>query len=104
MTQQTEKKITIQPLSDRVLVKRIENEKTLKGGIILPDTAKKKQEMAKVIAVGPGKTTSEGRAITCPVKVGAIVLVDKYAGQDVSVGEEEFVILRFDDMIAMIEE
>lgn len=104
MSQQTEKKLTLRPLGDRVIVQRREPEEALKGGIILPDSAKKKQESAKVVAVGQGKTTKEGTTLPMPVKVGDIVLMDKYAGQEVTVDDQEYVILRADDIIAIIEE
>lgn len=102
MAQQTAKKTTLKPLGNRVLVQRTEQEETLKGGIILPDTAKKKQETAKVVAVGSGSTTSEGKQIPIPVNVGDTILMDKYSGQEVTLEEEEFVILRADDIIAII--
>ncbi len=103
MVQQTAKKLTLKPLGDRVLVQRLEQEEALKGGLILPETAKKKQERAKVVAIGVGKTTEEGKVIPIPVKVGDHVLIDKYAGQEVTLNDEEFVILRADDIIAMIQ-
>ena len=103
MTQQATKKTTLKPLGNRVLAKRLEQEQTLKGGIILPDTAKKKQETAVIVAVGNGTRTSEGKQIPIPVKVGDTILMDKYAGQEVTVDDEDFVILRSDDIIAIIE-
>lgn len=102
MAQQTEKKITLKPLGSRVLVKRLEQEETLKGGIILPDTAKKKQETAKVIAVGPGATNKEGKLLPIPVQIGDTILMDKYSGQEVTLDDEDYVILRADDIIAII--
>ncbi|MBS0620913.1 MAG: co-chaperone GroES [Verrucomicrobia bacterium] len=98
----TTKKMTLKPLGNRVLVQRLEQAETLKGGIILPDTAKKKQETAKVIAVGSGSTTADGKLIPIPVQVGDTILMDKYAGQEVTIEDEEFVILRGDDVIAII--
>ncbi|MBA3958213.1 MAG: co-chaperone GroES [Parachlamydiaceae bacterium] len=91
------------PLSNRVLLRRLEQDEKLKGGIILPDTAKKKQEQAQVIAVGPGKKDKEGKTIPMPVKVGDTVLIDKYSGQDVSLDDTDYVIVRADDIIAIIE-
>ncbi len=76
----------LQPIGNRVLVKRLEAEETLKGGIILPDTAKKKQEQAKVIAIGTGKKDKQGNLIPFSVKVGDIILMEKYSGQEVTVG------------------
>src|SRR5579863_5446002 len=102
MAQQTTKKLTLKPLGSRVLVQRVEQEETLKGGIILPDSAKKKQETAKVIAVGPGATTAEGKQIPIPVQIGDTILMDKYSGQEVTIDDEELVILRADDIIAII--
>jgi chaperonin GroES len=102
MAQQTSKKLTLKPLGNRVLVQRIEQEETLKGGIILPDTAKKKQETAKVIAVGTGTTASDGKEIPILVQTGDTILMDKYSGQEVTVDDEEYVILRADDIIAII--
>jgi chaperonin GroES len=103
MAQQTAKKSTLKPLGNRVLVQRSEQEETLKGGLILPETAKKKQETAKVIAIGTGTITNEGKTIPIPVKVGDLILMDKYAGQEVTLDDEEFVILRADDIIATIQ-
>lgn len=93
----------LQPLGNRVLVKRLEAEETLKGGIILPDTAKKKQEHAKVIAIGTGKKDKQGNEIPFSVKVGDIILMEKYSGQEVTVDNEDYVIVRDDDLIAIIE-
>lgn len=93
----------LQPLGDRVLVRRLQAEEKLKGGIILPDSAKKKQEQAEVIAIGTGKKDKNGQAIPMPVKVGDIILMEKYSGQEVTLNDEEFVILRADDLIAIIE-
>ncbi len=102
MSQQA--KVSLRPLGDRLLVQRLEQEETLKGGIILPDTAKKKQETAKVIAVGKGKVTEDGKTLPMPVKVGDTILMDKYSGQEVTVDDEEFIVLRADDVIATIED
>jgi chaperonin GroES len=102
MAQQTEKKTTLKPLGNRVVAKRLEQNETLKGGIILPDSAKKKQESAKVVAIGTGSTTKEGKKIPMPVKVGDVILMDKYSGQEVKIDDEDFVILKADDIIAII--
>jgi len=103
MTQQTKQKVMLKPLGNRVLAKRLEAEEVLKGGIIVPDSAKKKQEKAEVIAVGPGKTTEDGKQVPMPVKVGDIILMDKYAGQEVTIDDEEYLITRADDIIAIVE-
>lgn len=97
------KNIKFQPLQDRVLVKRTEPEAHLKGGLVLPETAKKKQETARIIAVGPGKFDQSGQLIPLPVKVGQTILMDKYSGQDVTLSDEEFVVVRAGDIIATVE-
>ncbi|HNA62706.1 MAG TPA: co-chaperone GroES [Rhabdochlamydiaceae bacterium] len=102
MVQQTEKKLSLRPLGNRVVAKRLEQEETLKGGIILPDTAKKKQETAKVIAIGPGTVTEEGKTLPMPVAVGDTILMDKYSGQEISIDDEEYVIVKADDIIAIV--
>ncbi|HKY99567.1 MAG TPA: co-chaperone GroES [Rhabdochlamydiaceae bacterium] len=102
MAQQTTKKTTIKPLGNRVLVKRLEQEETLKGGIILPDTAKKKQEAAEVISIGTGTINKEGKTLPVPVKTGDKILMDKYSGQEVSIDDEEYIIIKADDIIAII--
>ena len=85
MTETQQKtRVSLRPLGDRVLVRRLEPEKTLKGGIILPDTAKKKQESAEVVAVGPGKKDKDGKLIPMPVNVGDVILMEKYSGQEVT--------------------
>lgn len=92
------------PLGSRVLVRRMEAEESLKGGIILPDTAKKKQERAEVLAIGTGKKDKTGNLIPFPVKVGDLILMEKYSGQEVTLEDEEFIILRSEDIIAIIEQ
>ena len=96
-------KTKLQPLGNRVLVQRLEAEEQAKGGIILPDTAKKKQEQAEVIAIGTGKKDKQGNIIPIPVKVGNVILMEKYSGQEVTVNNQEFVILKADDLIAIVE-
>ena len=96
-------KIQLKPLGNRVLVRRLEEKENVKGGIILPDTAKKKQEMTEVVAIGPGTKTQDGKLLPMPVKVGDVVLVDKYAGQEITLNDEEFVVVRGDDIVAIIE-
>ncbi len=99
--EQTQSKL--RPLGNRVLVRRLEAEETLKGGIILPDTAKKQQESAEVVAIGTGKKDKQGKEIPFPVKVGDVILMEKYSGQEVTIDDETFVILRADDLIAVVE-
>ncbi|CRX38445.1 co-chaperone GroES [Estrella lausannensis] len=102
---QTAKKTTtrLTPLGNRVLVRRLEAEEKLPGGIILPDTAKKKQERAEVIAVGTGKKDKSGNLIPVEVKVGDVILMEKYSGQEITLDDEEYVIVRADDIIAVIQ-
>lgn len=103
-TQQATSQTTkLKPIGNRVLVRRLAAEEKLKGGIILPDTAKKKQEQAEVVAVGAGKKDKNGVLIPMPVKMGDIILMEKYSGQEVTLDDEEFVILRADDIIAIVE-
>jgi chaperonin GroES len=96
-------KTKFQPLGNRVLVRRLEQEEQLKGGIILPDTAKKKQEQAEVVAIGTGKNDKSGNLIPIPVKIGDTILMEKYSGQEIKLDDQDFVILRSDDIIAIIE-
>ena|ERR1700722_20669838 len=93
----------LKPLGNRVLAKRLEAEEKMKGGIILPDTAKKKQETATVIAIGTGKKDKSGNLIPFPVKVGDKILMDKYSGSEVTLDGEEYMILNADDIIAVLE-
>jgi chaperonin GroES len=103
MAQQAAKKNTLKPLGNRVLVQRLEPEEKMKGGIILPDSAKKKQETARVVSIGPGKRLEDGKMVPMPVNVGDVVLMDKYSGQEVTIDDEEYMILKADDIIAIIE-
>lgn len=93
----------LKPLGNRVLVKRLESEEKVKGGIILPDTAKKKQEVAQVVALGTGKKDKKGALTPFPVKVGDKILMEKYSGQEVTLEGEEFTILRAEEIIAIVE-
>ena len=94
--------MTLKPLSDRVVVKMVEIEETTKSGIILPGTAKEKPEVAEVVAVGPG-ATKDGVVIPMTVKVGDKVVTSKYAGTEIKLGNEEYVIVSQDDILATIE-
>lgn len=96
-------KTTLKPLGSRVLAKRLDQEEKLKGGIILPDSAKKKQETAVVIAVGPGAVNKEGQLQPMPVQVGDKILMDKYSGQEVSLNDEDFVIVKAEDIVAIVQ-
>ena len=93
----------IRPLQDRVIVKRLEEEEKTKGGIIIPDTAKEKPQEGKVIAVGKGKMTEEGKLIPLDVKVGDKILFGKYSGTEVKIGGEEHLIMREEDILGVIE-
>jgi chaperonin GroES len=92
----------LRPLSDRVVVKRIEEETTTKSGIIIPDTAKEKPQEGKIIAVGPGKT-EDGKTIKLDVKKGDRILFGKYAGSEIKLDGEEHIIMREDDILGVIE-
>ena len=93
----------VKPLQDRVIVKRIEEEETTKGGIIIPDSAKEKPIEGEVIAVGGGKLLDTGTKQSIEVKKGDKVLFGKYAGTDIQIEGEEHLIMREDDIIAIIE-
>jgi len=93
----------ISPLYDRILVKRIEEKEVRKSGIIIPDTAKEKPQQAEVIAVGKGKTTDEGKTIPLSVKKGDKVLIGKYSGTEVTVEGIEHLILREEEVLAIID-
>ena len=93
----------VKPLHDRVIVKRIEEEETTKGGIIIPDTAKEKPIEGKVVAVGRGKLLENGKKLSLEVKKGDKVLFGKYAGTDIQIKGEEHLIMREDDIIAIVE-
>ena len=92
----------IRPLGDRILVKRIKEEEKSKGGIIIPDTAKEKPQEGKVVAVGKGKTTEEGKLIAPDVKAGDKILFGKYSGSEVKIDGEEHLILREDDILGVL--
>jgi len=92
----------ISPLHDRVLLKRIEEKEVKRGSIIIPDTAKEKPQEAEVIAVGKGRTTDEGKLIPLLVKVGDKVLIGKYAGTEVTIDGEEHIILREEEILAVL--
>jgi chaperonin GroES len=93
----------IRPLHDRILIKRLEEQEQKKGGIIIPDTAKEKPQEGKVIAVGNGKVTDEGKKIPLDVKAGDKILFGKYSGSEVKIDDEEYLIMREEDVLAIIE-
>ncbi len=94
--------MAIQPLGDRVLVKPLEKEEKTKGGIVLPDTAKEKPQEGKVVAVGSGRVLENGKTIPLEVKKGDKILFGKYSGTEVKVEEEEYIIMREEDILAII--
>jgi chaperonin GroES len=93
----------LQPLNDRIVVKRIEEEEVSKGGIIIPDTAKEKPIEGKVLAVGTGKVLDDGSKMPLDVKKGNRVLFSRYAGSEVKIEGEELLIMREDDVLAVVE-
>ena len=94
--------MNIRPLQDRVLVKRVEQEEQVRGGIIIPDTAKEKPQQAEVVAVGPGKVNDEGKRTPVDVKQGDKILIGKYSGSEIRIDEEDYVILREDEILAVV--
>ena len=90
----------LQPLADRLIVKPIEREDVTKGGILLPDTAKEKPQEGKVIAVGPGRLSEDGKRIAMEVKVGDVVVYARYGGTEYRIDDEELIILRESDILA----
>ncbi len=95
--------MTVRPLHDRIIVKRIEEKETVKGGIIIPDTAKEKPQEGEVIAVGHGKKTEDGKVIPLDVKAGDRILFGKYSGTEIKISDVEYLILREDEVLGVIE-
>ena len=93
----------LRPLQDRILVQRVEEETTTKGGIIIPDTAKEKPAEGKVVAVGNGKVGEDGKRIPLEVKKGDRILFGKYSGTEVKVSGEEYLIMREDDVLGIVD-
>ena len=93
----------IRPLHDRILVKRLEEEEVRKSGIIIPDTAKEKPQRGKIMAVGNGKVNEDGKRISLDVKAGDQVLLGKYSGSEVRIEDEEYLILREEDILGILE-
>jgi chaperonin GroES len=93
----------VKPLHDRILVKRMEEKDVVKGGIIIPDTAKEKPMEGEVIAVGPGKIQDDGKRSNMDVKKGDRILFGKYSGTDIKIEDEEYVIMREEDVLAVFE-
>jgi chaperonin GroES len=99
----TASKTKLRPLHDRILVKRIEEEEVRRGGIIIPDTAKEKPQEGKVIAVGTGKVGEDGKRIPLDVKAGDRILFGKYSGSEVKIDDEEYLILREEDVLGILD-
>jgi chaperonin GroES len=93
----------LRPLNDRILVKRVDEEETTKGGIIIPDTAKDIPQQGKVIAVGDGKLVDNGTRVQAPVKPGDHILFGKYSGTEIKLDGEEYLIMRDDDIFGILE-
>jgi len=100
MTEENNMTRKLQPMGDRLVVKPTQSEEKTKSGIYLPDTAKEKPQEGKVIAVGPGKMTDEGKRIPMDVEVGDIVIYAKYGGSEIKLDEEELIIVRESDILA----
>ncbi len=94
--------VNIRPLHDRVLAKRIEEGEQVRGGIIIPDTAKEKPQEAEIIAVGPGKIQEDGKRAPMDVKAGDKVLIGKYSGSEIKIDDDDYVILREDEILAVV--
>jgi len=95
--------MNIRPLYDRIVVKRIEETETMKGGIIIPDTAKEKPQEAEVVAVGKGRRLEDGKLIALEVQVGDRILFGKYAGNEIKIDGEEYLILREDEILGVLD-
>ena len=94
--------MNVRPLADRILVRRIEEKETIRGGIIIPDTAKEKPQEGEVVAVGPGRLTEDGKRIAMEVKKGDRILIGKYSGTDVKIDGTEYTIIREDDVLGIL--
>lgn len=98
------KPVNLQPLNDRVIVQAVEQEEKTAGGIVLPDTAKERPQQGKVVAVGPGRYNDEGQRLEMTVKVGDRVVFAKYAGTEVEIDGEDYLILSENDILAIVQE
>ncbi len=93
----------VRPLHDRILIKRIEEKETIKGGIIIPDSAKEKPQEGEVIAVGKGKKTEDGKVIPLDVQAGDRILFGKYSGTEIKIDDQEYLIVREDEVLGVLE-
>ncbi|HVP38140.1 MAG TPA: co-chaperone GroES [Candidatus Saccharimonadales bacterium] len=94
--------MNVKPLADRLLVKRLEEQEVKRGGIIIPDTAKEKPQECEVMAVGPGRMSEDGKRIAMDVKKGDRILISKYSGTEVKIDGQEYLIMREEDVLAVI--
>ena len=95
--------MTVRPLHDRILIKRIEEKETVKGGIIIPDTAKEKPQEGEVIAVGNGRKTEEGKIVPLDVKAGDRILFGKYSGTEIKIDNKDYLIFKEEDVLGVVE-
>lgn len=95
--------MNIRPLYDRIVVKRIENEETMQGGLYIPDSAKEKPQEGEVVAVGKGKRLEDGKVVALDVKTGDRILFGKYSGSDIKIDGEEYLIMREDEVLGILE-
>ncbi len=95
--------MNLRPLQDRIIVKRVEEETKTAGGLFIPETAKEKPQRGEIVATGNGKKTEDGKVLPLDVKVGDIVLFGKYAGTEIKVDGEDFLMMREDDILAVVE-
>ena len=95
--------MNLRPLQDRIIVKRVEEETKTAGGLFIPETAKEKPQRGEIVAVGNGKKTEDGKVLPLDVKVGDVVLFGKYAGTEVKVDGNDFLMMREDDILAVVE-
>src|SRR6266850_856043 len=102
MEKRGEQVMTVRPLHDRVLIKRIEEQETVKGGIIIPDTAKEKSQEGEVISIGTGKTLENGTVVPLEVKEGDRILFGKYSGTEIKVQDQDYLILREDEIVGVL--
>jgi len=95
--------MNFRPLHDRILIKRIEEKETVKGGIIIPDTAKEKPQEGEVVAVGNGKKNEDGKIVPLDVKAGDRILFGKYSGSEIKMDDEEYLILKEEEVLGVVE-
>ena len=93
----------LRPLHDRILVERVEEEEKTKSGIIIPDAAREKQQKGKIVAVGKGRVTDKGDVIPLDVKVGDVVLFEKYGGEELKIDDKDYVILKEEGVVGVVE-